>query len=233
MKNKIKEFLMRYKILIVEDDRIIAKDIEKTLSKKGFNVIQITSSHIETINFLENNKVDLILMDINIKGAIDGIQSCDEINQKYNIPIIFITAYNDIETISLIKDSYAVGYLQKPFKYADLLLNIFLILKHNSHQPKIIQKHIIFLQNGFHYCLEKRLLYKNNVEVNLSQIEKDILFILCKNKNNFISYEQLFENVWKNQKFCINKIRGSIFRLKHKVVDLNIINNKEYGYKIE
>jgi len=233
MKNKIKEFLMIYKILIVEDDIIIAKDIEKTLNKKGFNVIKITSSHLETISFLNNNKVDLILMDINIKGAIDGIQSCNEIHQKYNIPIVFVTAYNDTETISLIKDSYAIGYLQKPFKYADLSLNIFLILKHNSHQSKTIQKHIISLQNGFKYCLNNRFLYKDHVEVSLSQIEKQIVFVLCKNKNNFISYEQLFESVWKEQEFCINKIRGSIFRLKHKLPYLNIINNKEYGYRIE
>jgi len=224
---------MRYKILIVDDDIIIAKDIKSILNNKELNVVKITSSHNETISFLKENKVDLILMEINIKGGVDGIQSCNEINIKYNIPIIFITTYCDTETISLVRDSSAMCYLKKPFNYADLLLNVFLILKRNSKQLKTIQKDIVFLQNSFKFYLKDRLLYNNSVEIDLSKKEKEILFILCENKNSFISYERLFENVWQDQDFCINKIRGSIFRLKHKLPLLSIINNKEYGYKIE
>jgi len=224
---------MRYKILIVENDIIIAKDIKDTLNNMDLNVVKITSSHNETISFIKEDKVDLILMEINIKGGIDGIQSCNEINVKYNIPIIFITAHCDTETISLVKDSNAMCYLKKPFNYVDLLLNVFLILKRNSKQLKIIQKDIIFLKNNFKYYLKDRLLYNNHAETDLSKKEKEILFILCENKNSFVSYERLFENVWQDQDFCINKIRGSIFRLKHKLPLLGIINNKEYGYKIE
>lgn len=222
------------KILIVEDEAILALEMKSFLEHNRLNVVTYVTSHQETEEFLKKEKVDLIIMDINIKGSIDGIQSCNILFPKYKIPVLFVSAYEDYETLSLVQESYALGYIKKPYKESELLMLIFFILK--SKQTPIKRKEEIIkisLANEFTFCHNKHLLFHNNKEIDLSKKEKDILHILCKNKNNYVSYEHLFSSVWDKENFNINKIRGSIFRLKKKLPLLNLRNSHEHGYKID
>lgn len=223
----------RNKILIVEDDLFVARMIKHELETHNLDVINITSRHDETLNFLENNTVELILMDININGPIDGIQSCNIIYLKYKIPIIFISSLYDKEVISLIQESFAKGYLIKPFRDEELLMLIFFLLKPSSNQVFNIDNKKTILKNDFMFCTDYQILYHQNNEMKLTYKERKLLQILCKNKNAYVSYENIFYYVWEKENICINKIRGTIFRLKNKLPHLIINNNQEYGYKIE
>jgi DNA-binding response OmpR family regulator len=222
------------KILIVEDEAILALELKDFLECNRLTVVNYVPSHQDTEQFLKEQKVDLIIMDINIKGSIDGIQSCNMLFPKYKTPILFMSAYEDEQTLNLIQESYALGYIKKPYKESELLMLIFFILK-NKRIPAISQKQQekINLQNEFTFCNIKQLLFQNNKEIDLSKKEKEILHVLCKNKNNFVSYEHLFSRVWEKESFNINKIRGSIFRLKKKLPMLSLKNSHEHGYKID
>ncbi|QKF68521.1 two-component system response regulator [Arcobacter venerupis] len=221
------------KILIVEDDIFVARMIKYELETHNLDVINITSSHDETLDFLQNNKVELILMDININGPIDGIQSCDIIYLKYKVPVIFISSFYDKEVIFLIQESFAKGYLIKPFRNEELLMLIFFLLKPASNDICNIDFKKTTLKNDFVFCIDKQILLHQNNEMKLTYKEKKLMQILCKNKNAYVSYENIFDYVWGKQKICINKIRGTIFRLKNKLPYLSINNNQEHGYKIE
>lgn len=149
--------MKHYKILIVDNDLTIANHIKTYLINSGFNVLAITSNHKDTINFLENQKADILLMDIDINGAIDGIQCCDIVYNKYKIPSIFITAYYDKEVLFSIENSSSYGYVLKPFKNEVLKVNIMLILaKLKKNIKPIITTTKINLKNEYSFCNNKK-----------------------------------------------------------------------------
>ncbi len=120
-------------ILIVEDESIVAKDIQNSLKKLGYIVVGICSTGEDAIKVTEELKPDLILMDIMLKGDMSGIDSATHIREKHNIPVIYLTAYADESTLSKAKVSEPYGYIIKPFKEIDLHTSIEMaIYKHGK-----------------------------------------------------------------------------------------------------
>jgi two-component system, LytTR family, response regulator LytT len=120
-------------ILIVEDESIVAKDIQHSLKKLGYTVVDICSNGEDALRSTEEMKPDLVLMDIMLKGDMSGIEAASQIREKYNIPIIYLTAYADESTLSKAKVSEPYGYIIKPFKEIDLHTSIEMaIYKHEK-----------------------------------------------------------------------------------------------------
>lgn len=115
---------MKTKILIVEDEAIVAKDISICLEKIGYEVVASFSKGEKALTFLEENKPDLVLMDIMLAGNISGIDASAKINKDYDIPVVFLTAYADEKTIERAKITEPYGYVIKPFKEIDLRTSI-------------------------------------------------------------------------------------------------------------
>jgi DNA-binding NarL/FixJ family response regulator len=111
---------MPRKILIVEDEPAIAQDIAFNLEDNGFIVSAVVHSSEKALDYLFKNEVDLILLDINIKGTKNGIEVARIINEKYVLPFIFLTSFSDEDTISEAAKTIPYGYLTKPFKNSDL-----------------------------------------------------------------------------------------------------------------
>ncbi|MDQ3046076.1 MAG: response regulator [Bacteroidota bacterium] len=120
-------------ILIVEDESIVAKDIQHSLKKLGYTVVGICSTGEDAIRTAEEMKPDLVLMDIMLKGDMSGIEAAGIVREKYNIPVIYLTAYADESTLSKAKVSEPYGYIIKPFKEIDLHTSIEMaIYKHEK-----------------------------------------------------------------------------------------------------
>src|ERR1035437_1352272 len=102
-------------ILIVEDEKIVAMDIAGSLTSFGYEVSGIVASGKEAIDLVEKNLPDLILMDIKIKGDIDGIQTAEILRSHYDIPIVYLTAFADENTLSRARITAPYGYIIKPF----------------------------------------------------------------------------------------------------------------------
>jgi DNA-binding LytR/AlgR family response regulator len=111
-------------ILIVEDESIVAKDIQHSLKKLGYNVVDVVSTGENAITAASEKKPDLVLMDIMLKGAMSGIDAAHTIKEKLNIPVIFLTAYADESTFNKAKITEPYGYIIKPFKEVDLHTSI-------------------------------------------------------------------------------------------------------------
>ncbi|MEH1943329.1 MAG: ATP-binding protein [Nostoc sp.] len=119
------------KILVVEDEAIVAKDLEYRLIKFGYTVPAIASSGEEAINKAVEICPDLVLMDIKLKGSMDGIEAAQEIYKRLDIPVIYLTAYADENTFKRAKITEPFGYLLKPFKERELQINIEItLIKH-------------------------------------------------------------------------------------------------------
>ena len=111
---------MAKKIGIVEDEGIVAMDIKNSLLLLGYEVSFWVDSGEKALECLEKEPVDLLLMDIIIKGKMDGIAASKLIREKYNFPIIFLTAFEDEATLESASSANAEGFLIKPFEDARL-----------------------------------------------------------------------------------------------------------------
>jgi diguanylate cyclase (GGDEF)-like protein/PAS domain S-box-containing protein len=107
-------------IIIVEDERIVARDLKFTLEDLGYRVPAIASSGEQAIHKVSEYLPDLVLMDIRLKGQMDGITTAQIIAKKFNTPVVYLTAHSDEETLVRAKETYPLGYIIKPFDKHDL-----------------------------------------------------------------------------------------------------------------
>jgi CheY-like chemotaxis protein len=103
------------KILIVEDEKIAAKDIQNRLRHFGYEVTAIASTGEEAIRKAVEMKPDLALLDIRLRGGTDGVEVAEQIRERLHIPVVYLTAYADEETLRRAKLTEPFGYLVKPF----------------------------------------------------------------------------------------------------------------------
>lgn len=108
-------------ILIVEDEVIVARDIANTLESRGYKVTGVAASSKEALQSVEDERPELVLMDVMLKGKQNGIVTAEKIYQKYNIPVVYLTAYADEQTIQKAKLTEPFGYLIKPFEESHLI----------------------------------------------------------------------------------------------------------------
>ena len=108
------------KILIVEDEQIVAVDIEGHLQRLGYRVVGTAASGEEACQKASELEPDLVLMDVRIEGALDGIETAERIRRSRQIPIVFLTAYTDVDTLERAKRIQPYGYIVKPFAQHDL-----------------------------------------------------------------------------------------------------------------
>jgi len=112
------------KILIVEDEAIIAEDLKFMLKSLGYDVIGVAMKYNKAIEILSNTTPDLILLDIILGGAKSGIDLAHEINKNFNIPFIFLTSHADKLTVEQAKATKPLGYLVKPFHKEDIFATL-------------------------------------------------------------------------------------------------------------
>lgn len=118
----------KIKILIVEDDMIIAADISMQLTKMGYDITGILPRGEDALDHVAQNKPDIILMDISLKGKMDGVQTAKVIYERHQIPLIYLTANADESTFSRAKETRPEAFISKPFKRIDLSRAIELVV---------------------------------------------------------------------------------------------------------
>ncbi|MTI21969.1 response regulator transcription factor [Fulvivirga sp. RKSG066] len=109
-----------YKVLIVEDELIIAEDLKSILLELGHEVCGLAISAREALVLLETHSPDLVLLDIQIKGGMDGIDLASEIRAQYKTPFVYLTSHADPTTLQRAKETNPYGYLVKPYQEKDI-----------------------------------------------------------------------------------------------------------------
>ena len=122
------------KILVVEDEMIIGAKISMQLTTLGYEVTGLLSRGEEVILHIGENKPDIVLLDINLKGKLDGIETATLLQQQHNIPIIYITANSDEATFNRAKSTRPAAFISKPFKQLDLQRAIELTISRMAEQ---------------------------------------------------------------------------------------------------
>jgi len=112
--------MIQAKVLIVDDEVVVAEDIRRQLRSIGYLVVGVVSSGADAIRLAGEHLPDLILMDIKLKGPMDGIETARTIQQQYEIPVIYLTAFADDDTLQRARQTLPLAYLIKPFVSSDL-----------------------------------------------------------------------------------------------------------------
>ena len=124
-------------IMVVEDESVVALHISEMLNRMGYNVTATADSGEDAIKKAEEIRPDIVLMDIVLKGEMDGIEAAGQIHSRFNIPVIFLTAYGDEQTLERAKITEPYGYVLKPFKERELRIAIEIALyKHRVESEK-------------------------------------------------------------------------------------------------
>lgn len=222
----------KIRILLIEDEKIISRSLESILVKLGYEIVGIAETAEEAYAIALNNPLDLVVSDIQLRGLIDGIEVASIFQNTYNIPIIFMTAFNDDLKIKRASSlANMVGYLVKPIRVDELHTMIKIaVLKF-----KIIEKRKIVEINKFYkYDFDNKIIFnsENNEEVILTKNEGLLLSLLLNGKNEIVSYDVIKESIWNNAKASDLTRRQLVHRLKTKLPNFNIVSVKGIGIGI-
>ena len=132
-------------ILVIEDEAIVSKDIQQSLKRLGYNIVGSAATGERAVELAIEKKPDLVLMDIMLKGEMSGIDAAEKIKEQISIPVIYLTAYADENTLAKAKVTEPYGYIIKPFKEVDLHTSIEMaIYKHNKEKEVVKERDMLF-----------------------------------------------------------------------------------------
>jgi two-component system response regulator LytT len=132
-------------ILVVEDESIVSKDIQHSLNKLGYFIVGAASTGERALELVRTKLPDLVLMDIMLKGDMNGIEVAEIIKRELAIPVVFLTAYADESTLTKAKLSEPYGYIIKPFKEIDLHTSIEMaVYKHRKEQEIVKERNLLY-----------------------------------------------------------------------------------------
>ncbi len=214
---------MMQKILIVEDDKKIRKELESFLNKNGFTAKGLEKFD-NIIQDILNEKADLVLLDINLPYT-DGEFVCKEVRKVSNVPIIMVTS-RDNEIDELISLNYGADqYVTKPYNIQILLAKITGLLKRNQNSGRNPEK---IDCNGFTLNIAERVIEKDNKKIELTKNEYNILYYLSTHKEKVVSRDEIMDYLWESEEFIDdNTLNVNIKRLRTKLEELGFIDKIE------
>lgn len=162
--------MFSFKVLVIEDEPIIAKSIEMTLLSHNFEQVSIAYNYNEGIEKLEKETPDLVILDINLQDRKDGIDIAEYINDNLQIPFIFLTSYSSDMVLDRAKKMIPMGYVVKPFSEKTLVSTIQIALYNYSQQFKPNKIDLKWIND--------------RIAVGLSDREFDVLMEIYSGKNN-------------------------------------------------
>jgi len=202
-------------ILIVEDDERIAKTISKGLVENGYQT-EIAYDGIIGLKLALSTTYDLIILDLNLPG-INGYQVAEGIrNEKRTVPILMLTALGETEDKLEGFEKGADDYLVKPFDFRELLARINVLIKRNI--PSIISENEDLKIANLRVDMESKLVYRDDISIQLTPKEFGLLEFLIKNKGHVVSKEEIADAIWdQNPGKSLNVIEVYINFLRKKI----------------
>lgn len=211
------------KILIVEDDKKLRKELETFLTKHGF-IAKGLEKFDNTIQDILNENADLILLDINLPYT-DGEFACKEVRKTSDVPIIMVTS-RDNEIDELMSLNYGADqYVTKPYNIQILLAKINGLLKRNKKSDKEMQE---IDCDGFKLNIAERVIKKDDRKIELTKNEYTILYYLCINRGRIVSRDEIMDYLWESEEFIDdNTLSVNVKRLRGKLEELGLVDRIE------
>lgn len=214
------------KILLVEDNEILAKGLIYSLEQKKYQVIH-TLNVENTLKILKTEKIDLAILDVSLPDGNGFDLYRDNIKEK-NISSIFLTAKDEEDNIVKGLELGAEDYITKPFSIKELMARINRIILRNKKNT------IIQVQN-IKFDMDKMVVYRDNENVELTNLELKILNLLFLNLNKVVKRSKIIDKIWEWTGNDVNDNTVTVYlkRIREKIKTDIIITIKGIGYRID
>ena len=208
------------KILIVDDDSEIREVVRILLAGENFQVAEAASGE-EALAWLEEHEADLVILDVMMEG-MSGYQVCLRLREKWNVPVLFLTAKSQESDLTLGYSSGGDDYLVKPFSYPELLARVKGLLRRYQvyrGKPEAVLEELEW--HGLRVSQESNMVWRDRRELDLTDTEWRILRLLLGNRGKIFSMANIYESVWEEPYFTSssNTIMVHIRRLREKIED--------------
>lgn len=214
---RLNRIMHNFNILIVEDESLIALELADTITNLGYHVVEYATQPSMAKQYIQDYEVHLILMDINLETKITGIElytslACD-------IPVIYLTAYKDEETISRAIETNPLGYLIKPHKEDELkaLLKLAYYKLHSKKENIKAYPEVLHLGDGYYFNFNEDKLYFNDLSINLGEKELQLLKLLIHAKESVVTFQTIEDELWSEKAVSDSTRRTLIYRLRAKL----------------
>ena len=207
-------------ILIVEDELLIAEDIKTTIEDLDYNAVAVVTRVDTAIEILKTQKVDLILLDITLKGDSSGIVLAEIVNQEFKIPFIYLTSHSDPKTVTEAIKTSPQGYVVKPYSNSDLYTSIALAFENKKEEtvtflPNTDKDHLFLKIDGlYHKLFYKNILYfraaGNYIEVH----QTDKKYLVRKTFKNLSKLITVNDFVQTHKSYILNRQKITHFNTK-------------------
>lgn len=198
-------------ILIIDDERLIVKGIKSSLEVQGYNVYTAYTGY-EALDIINRENIDFIILDLMLPD-IDGMMLCKRIRENYDTPIIMLTAKDGDYDKILGFELGADDYMTKPFNVLELIARIKAILRRSESNKPLSTMQF----NDLVISYEERKVYIKGEEVNLTQKEFDMLFLMAKNPGRVFTREEIFNHIWSEEPVDVRTIDVHIKNLREKI----------------
>lgn len=211
---------MADKILIVDDDSEIREVVRILLAGENFQVAEAAGG-AEALAWLEDHEADLVILDVMMEG-MSGYQVCLRLREKWNVPVLFLTAKSQESDLTLGYSSGGDDYLVKPFSYPELLARVKGLLRRYRvyrGKPEAVREEAEWL--GLRVSLTGNMAWRDGRELDLTDTEWRILRLLVEHHGKIFSMANIYESVWEEPYFTSssNTVMVHIRRLREKVED--------------
>ena len=220
-----------HKILVVEDDTLIVRNLSELLRQEGF-AVTTASGQKEALQAAENVSFDLALLDISLLDG-NGFSLCKSLKERYQLPVIFLTATDDEASVVMGLDMGADDYIIKPFRPMEMVSRIKSVLRRTGRAQAV------FEIGNLRVDSVRGTVHKNGKEVYLSALEYRLLLVFLNNRGVVLSRSKLLESIWDIAGEFVNDNTLTVYikRLRDKIEDdpqnAQIIRTvRGIGYKV-
>ena len=221
----------KMRILLVEDDASIVKNLAEFLTVEGFE-IEYCDGRQSAMDLLERHRFDLALLDISLKEG-NGYPLCMSIKEKYDMPVIFVSAMGDEHSVVAGFDMGADDYISKPFSISETVLRIKAVLRRAENAPAKEAEQDVIRYKGLVIDIVKKQVFIDNELVQLTKKEFELLALFVSNQGKVFSRDEILEKIWKNESYVLDRtVDVNITRLRKKIGEYGkyIITRMGYGY---
>ncbi len=230
------------KVMVVEDEVLLQEHIESILKSLDIDMVGCYDNAADARAAITKDSCEMILTDINIKGAEDGIQFARSILQQYDIPIVFISAYSDGETLEEVMELSPYGFITKPFSAKDIEVAMRIAYKRfridkdkkkKSETPtKMIQGDKIIISPECYFDMKEHVLYRMDAPVRLNKKQVKLIETLAMHCNQIVEYDRIIDEVWPDGVLAESSLRTLVYSVRRILPDLPIESHSKMGYAL-
>ena len=218
---------MKNKILLLEDDLNLSETVAEYFDEQGFEVVCVYDGD-DAISSIYENHFDLLLLDVNVPNK-NGFDVLKEIRaQNNNVPAIFTTSLNSMDSLEEGYNSGCDDYIRKPFELRELLFRVQTILKREFSQ----KSDVINITDDITFNSISNELKQNDEEIKLNLKELKLLKFFLQNPNELLSHDRIYDFVWDyDEEYSDNSLRTYIKNLRKILGKDKIVSFKKLGYR--